>query len=56
MSRPVWLCAAVACAVILAAGEFATGGRISGWGDVAFIVVFAVGTITLTWAALRART
>jgi hypothetical protein len=48
--RIVWLLLAGFCALAEFAGAFATNG-INGWGDVAFIVVFAViGVVALVHA------
>ena len=41
-SRNVWLLVAGFCAFVEFAGDFATGGRINGWEDVAFVLVFAI--------------
>jgi hypothetical protein len=48
MSRGVWLLVAAFCAFIELAANFATNGRVNGWGDISFIVVFAaIGLIAL---------
>ncbi|MEA2735239.1 MAG: hypothetical protein QOE14_1690 [Humisphaera sp.] len=48
LSRPVWLLIAGFCAFVEFAGLFATNGRINGWGDIAFIAVFAaLGVVAL---------
>ncbi len=41
LSRPVWALVSGFCAFVEFASDFATGGRIGGWGDVVFIVGFA---------------
>jgi hypothetical protein len=44
----VWLLVAGFCAFVQFAGWFATNGRIKGWGDIIFFVVFgAVALIAL---------
>ena len=54
MSARVWLLLAGFCAFVEFAGSFATGGRIGGWADRAFIAaVAAVGLVALI-NALRA--
>ena len=53
LSRHVWLLLACFCAFAEFAGSFATNSRISGWGDVAFIVVFAVVGVAALINALR---
>lgn len=48
LSRLVWLLIAGTCGFVEFAGEVATGGRVNGRSDVAFIVTFAVvGVIAL---------
>lgn len=44
----VWFLLAGFCAFVEFAGSFATNGRINGWGDLSFILVFAfVGLVAL---------
>lgn len=53
LSRPVWLLVAAFSGFVEFAGAFATNGRVSGWGDVAFILVFAVVGVMASANALR---
>ena len=52
-SRRGWLLLAVFCGFVEFAGASATNGRVTGWGDVAFILVFAVVGVTAFINALR---
>jgi hypothetical protein len=53
LTRPVWLLLAAFCSFVEFAGAFATNGRVNGWGDVAFILVFSVVGVTAFINALR---
>ena len=53
LSRYVWLLIAGFCGFIEFAGAFATNGRINGWGDVTFVLVFAVLGVIAFINALR---
>jgi hypothetical protein len=48
LSGVVWWLLAGCCGFLELAGNFATNGRINGWGDVAFVIGFAaIGIIAL---------
>ena len=53
LSRPVWLLLAAFCGFVEFARAFATNGRVNGWGDLAFILVFAVLGVMAFVNALR---
>jgi hypothetical protein len=56
MSGLYWLMISAACAVAYIAGAIATGGRINGAGDVAFILIFGfVGLFSLAWGLISIR-
>jgi hypothetical protein len=58
LSRGVWLLVAGFCAFAEFAAAFATNGRMGGWGDVVFVLVFAwvgvvafINAVRLLWRA-----
>jgi hypothetical protein len=62
MPRSVWLLIAGFCAFAEVAGNFATNGRINGWGDIAFVLSFAsigvvafINALRLLWRAMTRR-
>jgi hypothetical protein len=54
LSRHVWLLIFGFCALVELGAEFATNGRINGWGDVLFTLFFAVLGIVALLNAIRA--
>jgi hypothetical protein len=57
LSRPVWLLLAGLCGFVEFSGWFSTNGRVNGWGDIAFIIGFAVlGVGALLNGLRRGRT
>lgn len=53
LSRPIWWVIAAFCLFLELAGGFAVDGRITGWGDITFITVFALITLVAFANAIR---